>query len=83
MRPKGSIERSPHIICAQAILTTGQDIYHFCIREGHRSVAAEQEPFVAGAWFVQAMASLMQPKRFAQIAGKARDGVGIEFACYP
>jgi hypothetical protein len=46
-------------------------------------VAAERKPFATGTWFVEAVTPFVQPQSLEEIAGKARNGIGIEFACNP
>jgi hypothetical protein len=83
MRPEGRIERSPHIICTQAILATGKNIFDLGIRERHCGMAAKQKTFVARAGFVQSMTPFVQSEGFEEIARKARNSIGVESARYP
>jgi hypothetical protein len=46
-------------------------------------VAAERKPFAVGTWFVEVVTPFVQSQSLEEIAGKARNGIGIEFACYP
>jgi hypothetical protein len=83
MRPERSIERTPHIIRPESILTARQSVFDFGICERHGRMAAEQEALVTLPRFMETMTPFVQAKRLQQIARKAGDGVGVEFARYP
>jgi len=46
-------------------------------------VAAKQKAFVARAGLVQAMAPFVQSEGFEEVAGEARNSIGVESAHYP